>query len=48
MSPQGRGKEWVEEVLGLNFEIVDRTPKPTPEKIAGVWAEEWAKEGRKI
>ncbi len=26
-----------------------RTPKPTPEKIARIWAqEEWAKEGEKV
>jgi putative transposase len=42
---QGRGKEWVEKELGLSVELVHRTPKPTPEKIARVWAEEWAKEG---
>jgi putative transposase len=45
---QGRGKEWVEKELGLSVEIVHRTPKPAPEKIAKVWAEEWAKEGRQI
>jgi putative transposase len=45
---QGRGKEWAEEVLGLSVEVVHRTPKPTPEKIARIWAEEWAKEGQKI
>jgi putative transposase len=45
---QGRGKEWAEEVLGLSVEVVHRTPKPAPEKIARIWAEEWAKEGRKI
>ena len=45
---QGRGKEWAEEVLGLSVEVVHRTRKPTPEKIARIWAEEWAKEGRKI
>ncbi len=28
--------------------MVHRTPKPTPEKIARIWAEEWAKEGKKI
>ncbi len=28
--------------------MVHRTPKPTPEKIARIWAEEWAKEGREI
>src|ERR687889_1854988 len=45
---QGRGKDWAENVLGLSVEVVHRTPKPTPEKIARIWAEEWAKEGRKI
>ena len=28
--------------------MVHRTPKPTPEKIARIWAEEWAKDGEKI
>ena len=45
---QGRGKEWVEQELGLSVEVVHRTPKPTTEKIARIWAEEWSKEGRKI
>ncbi len=45
---QGRGKEWVEKELGLSVEVVHRTPKPTPEKIARIWAEEWAKEGWQI
>jgi len=45
---QGRGKEWAEQVLGLNVEVVHRTPKPTPQKIAKIWAQEWAKEGREI
>jgi putative transposase len=27
---------------------VHRTPKPTSEKIARIWAEEWAKEDREI
>jgi putative transposase len=45
---QGRGKDWAENVLGLSVEVVHRTPKPTPEKIARIWAEEWAKEGREI
>jgi putative transposase len=44
---QGRGKRWVEEVLGLSVEIVRRPPKPVPEKVARRWAEEWAKEGVK-
>ena len=45
---KGRGKEWAENVLGLRVEVVHRTPKPTSEKIAQIWAEEWAKEGEKI
>ena len=44
---QGRGKRWVEEVLGLSVEIVRRPPKPIPQKVAMRWAEEWAKEGEK-
>jgi putative transposase len=45
---RGRGKEWAENVLGLSVEVVHRAPKPIPEKIAQIWAEEWAKEGRQI
>ena len=33
---QGRGKEWVEQELGLSVEVVHRTPKPTTEKIARI------------
>ena len=45
---QGRGKEWTENVLGLSVEVVHRAPRPIPEKVAQIWAAEWAKEGRKI
>jgi len=45
---RGRGKEWAEKALGLSVEVVHRTPKPTSEKTARIWAEEWSKEGRKI
>ena len=45
---QGRGKEWAEQELGLDVEVVHRTPKPTSEKVAKIWAKEWAKEGREI
>jgi putative transposase len=31
---QGRGRDWAEKALGLSVEVVQRTPKPTPEKIA--------------
>jgi putative transposase len=47
-TPGHRGKEWAEQQLGLSVEVVHRTPKPIPEKIARIWAEEWAKEGREI
>ena len=45
---QGRGKEWAQQELGLSVEVVHRTPRPIPEKIAMIWAEEWAKEGKEI
>jgi putative transposase len=45
---EGRGKQWAEEALGLSVEVVRRPLKPTPEKLAKIWAEEWAKEGKKI
>jgi putative transposase len=45
---QGRGKDWVEKVLGLSVEVVHRTPKPTPDKVAMKWAKEWSKEGWEI
>lgn len=44
---QGKGKRWVQQVLGLSVEIVRRPPKPIPEMVARRWAEEWAKEGMK-
>jgi putative transposase len=45
---EGRGKRWAEEILGLSVEVVRKPPKPIPEEVAKVWAEEWAKEGKKI
>jgi putative transposase len=45
---KGRGKRWAEEVLNLSIEIVRKPQKPVPEEVAKIWAEEWAKEGRKI
>jgi putative transposase len=46
---QGRGRKWVEEAMGLSVEVVRKPPKPVPEKVAKVWAEEWAKaEGKKV
>ena len=45
---RGRGKEWAEEALGVEVEVVNRSPKPTPEKVLQVWAREWFKEGHKV
>jgi putative transposase len=45
---QGRGRRWAEEVMGLSVEVVRKPPKPVPEEVAKVWAEEWAKEGKQI
>ena len=45
---EGRGKRWAEEVLGLSVAIVRKPAKPVPQKVAMIWAEEWAKEGVKI
>jgi putative transposase len=45
---RGRGRRWAEEVLGLSIEVVRKPPKPVPEKVAKVWAEEWAKEGKEV
>ena len=45
---EGRGRRWIEEVLGLSVEVVRKPPKPVPEKVAKRWAEEWAKEGKKV
>jgi putative transposase len=45
---EGRGKRWAEEDLGLSVEIVRRPRNPVPEKVARIWAEEWAKEGEKV
>ena len=45
---RGRGKEWAEEALGVEVEVVNRSPKPPPEKVLRVWAREWFKEGREM
>jgi len=35
--------------MGVSVEVVRKPPKPVPEKVAEVWAREWAKaEGKKI
>lgn len=45
---QGRGRKWVEEVMGLSVEVVRKPPKPVPEEVAEAWAAEWAKEGKVV
>jgi putative transposase len=45
---QGRARRWAEEVLGLSVEVVRKPQKPVTEKVAEVWAQEWAKEGREV
>ena len=45
---QGRGRRWVEEVLGVTVEVVRKPQKPLPEEVAKVWAREWAKEGQEV
>jgi putative transposase len=45
---QGRGRRWVEEVMGLSVEVVRKPRKPIPQEVAKVWAREWAKEGKQV
>ncbi|MBA3423319.1 MAG: IS5 family transposase [Rubrobacter sp.] len=45
---RGRGKDWAEGSLGVEVEIVNRSPKPPPEKVLRIWAREWFKEGRQM
>jgi putative transposase len=45
---RGRGKEWVERALDVEVEVVNRSPKPPPERVLRVWAREWFKKGRKM
>ena len=44
---RGRGKDWGEEQLGVEVEVVNRSPKP-PEKVLKIWAREWFREGREM
>jgi putative transposase len=45
---RGRGKEWAESSLGLEVEVVHRSPKPPPKKVLRIWAREWFKEGHNM
>jgi len=44
----GRLVEWAQTFLRTTVEVVRKPPKPVPEKVAKIWAEEWAKEGKKV
>jgi transposase len=45
---EGRGRRWAEEVMGSGVEVVRKPPRPVPEEVAKIRAEEWAKEGKEI
>jgi putative transposase len=45
---RGRGKDWVEQSLGVEVEVVNRSPKPPPQKVLEIWAREWFKEGHQM
>jgi transposase len=45
---EDKGKDWVEKTLGWSVELVERLRKPAPEEVLMNWAEEWAKEGKKV
>ncbi len=34
--------------MGVGVEVVNRTPKPPPEKVLRIWAREWFKEGKNM
>jgi putative transposase len=34
---QGRGRRWAEEVIGLSVEVVSKSAKLLPEKLAKIW-----------
>ena len=38
----------MEQALGVEVEVVNRSPKPPPEKVLRVWAKEWFKEGHQM
>ena len=38
---EGKGKDWVEKVLGWTVDLVQHPPKPAPEKVLLAWAKQW-------
>ncbi|MDQ5828090.1 MAG: IS5 family transposase [Chloroflexota bacterium] len=45
---EDKGKDWVEKALGWSVELVERPRKPAPEEVLMSWAEELAKEGKRV
>jgi putative transposase len=45
---EGKGADWVQEVLGWTAEIVRHPPKLVPDEVMRIWLREWAKEGVQI
>jgi putative transposase len=45
---EDKGKDWVEKTLGWSVELVERPRKPAPDEVLMSWAEELAKEGKKV
>lgn len=45
---QGKGADWVQEVLGWTAEIVRHPPKMAPEEVMRRWVREWTREGVSI
>jgi len=44
---EDKGKGWVEKALGWSVELLERPRKPAPQEVLMIWAEQWAKEGKK-
>jgi putative transposase len=42
---EGKGADWVQEVVGWTAEIVRHPPKPVPEEVMNRWVRELSKEG---
>jgi len=45
---EDKGKDWVEKTLGWGVESIERPRKPAPDEVLMSWAEELAKEGKKV
>ena len=42
---RGRGRDWVEETLGVEVEVVNRSPKPPPRRCSGYGPESGSGKG---